>query len=306
MPSLPDLVTPIDQAPPGSGPALFLEFARRGKPGGWRYAVVILAGLVLAIVLGAVLALALAWTGLLGPQGLGALQLSKGAGPSFPIIVVNFAPLLFGFWASSRWVQGKRLGDIVGLWRWSLTAKGAGVWAVVVAVGALADYALHPSDFSLSADSRTLPYALSLAPALALQTFTEEFVFRGVITQGLVRAFKRPAVACLISGLIFGAMHVLNGPFQAATATAFGVILAYMALRTGGLALGWGIHLANNLFAGIVVVSTGDVFTGAPGLIRQRASNLDGFDFAFSVAALLLVTWFLLRRAGPAAAEAQV
>src|SRR6185437_5542350 len=75
MPSLPDLVTPIDQAPPGSGPALFLEFARRGKPGGWRYAVVILAGLVLAIVLGAVLALALAWTGLLGPQGLGALQL---------------------------------------------------------------------------------------------------------------------------------------------------------------------------------------------------------------------------------------
>ena len=37
MPSLSDLATPIDQAPPQSGPALFLEFARRSADDGrWR------------------------------------------------------------------------------------------------------------------------------------------------------------------------------------------------------------------------------------------------------------------------------
>jgi hypothetical protein len=72
-----------------------------------------------------------------------------------------------------------------------------------------------------------------------------------------------------------------------------------MAIRTGGLALGWGLHLANNLFGGIVVVSTGDVFKGAHGLFQQSTPGLDVFDFVFAVAALLLGAWFLLRRAGP-------
>jgi membrane protease YdiL (CAAX protease family) len=297
MPSLSDLIMPIDQAPPQSGPALFLEYARRGKPGRWRFWLVVLAAPILSIVSGAiVLGVGLVVTGNLKPDTLKALQDPRQTGPFFSLVAVTFGALLFWFWGAGRVVQGKRFGDIVGRWRWSLVAKGFGVWLLVVSLSVLADFLLRPQGFSLSPDLRAPGFALWVAPALAIQTFAEEFIFRGVITQGLVRAIRRPWLACLLSGLVFGAMHIPNGPVQAASATVLGVVLAFLAIETGGLALGWGLHLVNNLFAGVVVVSSGDVFNGAHGLFYQNTPGLEGFDLAFNVAAPLVVAWLLLRR----------
>jgi len=305
MPSLSDLTAPIDQAPPGSGPALFLDYARRGKPGGWRYFVVIPAGLVLAILIGlAGLLAALLATGNLRPEILKGMQDPRQTGPYFTLVLVSFGAVLLGLWAAARLIQGKRFGDIVGRWRWSLAAKGFGLWLAVLVLDAVADYLLHPQGFSLSPDIHAPQFMLWVAPALAVQTFAEEFMFRGVITQGLVRAFRRPWIACLVSGLIFGSMHIPNGLPQALSATAFGVVLAFLAIRTGGLALGWGLHLVNNLFGGMIVVSSGDVFSGAHGLFHQNTPGLDGFDLAFTVAALLAAAWLLLRGSAPATAEA--
>jgi membrane protease YdiL (CAAX protease family) len=300
---LSDLTTPIDQAPPQSGPALFLEYARRGKPGGWRYWVVILAAPFLAIVLGAIVfGVGLAVTGNLKPDTLKAMQDPRQTGPYFTLVAVTFGALLISYWGAARLIQGKRFGDIIGRWRWSLVAKGFVVWLVVVALSVLVDFLLRPQGFSLSSDLRAPLFALWVAPALALQTFAEEFVFRGVITQGLVRAFKRPWLACVVSGLVFGAAHIPNGPVQAASATVLGVVLAFLAIETGGLALGWGLHLVNNLFAGIVVVSSSDVFNGAHGLIYQNTPGLDGVDLAFNVVVPLATAWLLLRRPATVAA----
>lgn len=283
---------------------MFLAYARRGKPGGWRYAVVILLALVLFAAAAMALGLALTLAHVLRPDTVGALQDPRRTAPYFATVATTFGLLLLGFWAASRLLQGKRFGDLVGRWRWRLTALGFGVWLAVLAVGALADLLLRPRGFSVSADAATPLFVLWAAPALAIQTFAEELVFRGVVTQGLVRAFRRPWAACLASGLLFGAAHIPNGPIQAASATMFGLVLAAMAIETGGLALGWGLHLANNLFGGIVIVSTGDVFNGAHGLFRQDTPGLNGFDFVFGVAALLLVSWFLLRRAAAQGTEA--
>ncbi|MGZ3274196.1 MAG: CPBP family intramembrane glutamic endopeptidase [Caulobacteraceae bacterium] len=298
---LSDLLTPIDQAPPHSGPALFLEYARRGKPGAWRYPVVILAAILLAMALALVLGVVLTLAGVLKPDTAAALQDPRQTGPYFSMVATTFGLLLIGVWAAARLIQGKRFGDLVGRWRWSLAGLGFGAWLVVLILGALADFLLHPAGFTFSADGRTPLFMLTVAPALAIQTLTEEVVFRGFITQGLARAFKRPAVACLVSGLMFGAAHIPNGTLQAAMATVFGVVLAFMALETGGLALGWGLHLVNNLFGAIVIVSTGDVFNGAQGLFRQDTPGLNGFDFLFNVATLVLAAWLLLRRVAPPA-----
>jgi len=45
----------------------------------------------------------------------------------------------------------------------------------------------------------------------AIQTFAEEFVFRGYLTQGLLVATRRTIPTVLISGALFGAMHIPNG-----------------------------------------------------------------------------------------------
>jgi uncharacterized protein len=299
MPSLSDLTTPIDRAPPQSGPALFLEYARRGRPGWWLYPVVIVLGMVLMMAIGIGLGTALLVTHVLKPDDLRGLQDPRQTARYFSMIGATFGLLLLGYWAASRLIQGKRFGDIVGRWRWDFVAKGFGLWAVILILNTLADFLMHPAGFSLSPDIRAPQFMLWVAPALAVQTFAEEFVFRGVITQGLVRAIKRPWIVCLVSGLVFGSMHIPNGLPQAVSATAFGVVLAFLAIRTGGLALGWGLHLVNNLFGGMVVVSSGDVFNGAHGLFHQNTPGLDSFDVVYTVAALLLAAWFLLRRAAP-------
>jgi len=262
---------------------------------------VVLLAPVLSIVLGAVgIVVGMIATGHSSPAAIKAMTMAmqdpKNSGSFFALIAVTFGALLLSLWAMARLIQGKRFGDIVGRWRWSLVGKGFALWFGVVTLSVLLDFALRPKGFSVAPAIRAPLFILWAAPALALQTFTEEFIFRGWITQGLVRAFKRPWVASLISGLIFGAAHVPNGRVQAASATVLGVVFVYMAIKTGGLALGWGVHLVNNLFAGIVVVSSSDVFNGAPGLFYQNTPGLEGVDLMFNVAAPLIAAWFLLRK----------
>ena len=106
--------------------------------------------------------------------------------------------------------------------------------------------------------------------AILVQTFTEEFIFRGFVTQGILLVLRRPLPAACVSGLVFGAMHIPNGWPQAINAVWFGIICALIAIRTGGIALTSGIHLANNYFGAMGVVSGGDVFKGQPRSFRPE------------------------------------
>jgi membrane protease YdiL (CAAX protease family) len=84
-------------------------------------------------------------------------------------------------------------------------------------------------------------------------------------------------------------MHVPNGWPQTINAIWFGVVCAYLAIRTGGIALTWGIHLANNYFGAIGVVSSGDVFKGLPGLFVQNTPQLEWWDLALAILAMTMV-----------------
>jgi membrane protease YdiL (CAAX protease family) len=136
-----------------------------------------------------------------------------------------------------------------------------------------------------------LTLALAAAAGLLVQTFCEEFFFRGLITQGLLLWLKRPWPAAIVSGLLFGALHIANGPQQALNAVAFGIVCSMLAIRTGGIAFTWGLHLANNYFGAVVVVSAGDVFKGSPGLFTQNTPQLMWWDLSLAVLALALFLW---------------
>jgi membrane protease YdiL (CAAX protease family) len=157
----------------------------------------------------------------------------------------------------------------------------------------LVDFAIAPRGFHLSADNRTPALALAALCGLGLQTFAEEFVFRGYVTQGLLLATRRTAPTAVVSGLLFGAMHIPNGAPQALSATLLGMLLAVIAIRTGGIALTYGIHLANNLFGALVLVSAGDAFHGAAGLVTQNTPQLMWWDTGLAAVAMLAMTVLL-------------
>jgi membrane protease YdiL (CAAX protease family) len=168
---------------------------------------------------------------------------------------------------------------------------GAGLWLVALVLSALLDFLLAPGSFKVTLSSGSGVLAVSAALGLGLQTFTEEFVFRGYLTQGLWMATKRQWPTAILSGLMFGALHIPNGWPQAANAVLFGVITAIVAMRLGGIAFTYGLHVVNNVFAAVIVVSGTDVFHGSPGLFTVTAPALAGADLATATLALLALLW---------------
>jgi uncharacterized protein len=218
--------------------------------------------------------------------------------PSHPVVFfvgngLVFATLVAGFAIAMRICQHKRIADVLGQWRWRLFWTGFGLWSGCLAVATLADLLIRPEGFRWTAGPGTAALAVSALFGLGAQTFAEEFIFRGYLTQGLLLATRRPVPAAVLSGFLFGALHIPNGMAQCANATAFGVVAALIAIRTGGIAFTYGLHLINNLFGAVIVVSGGDVFKGAPGLISQSTPMLTWWDFALGVALLAIPVWIV-------------
>jgi membrane protease YdiL (CAAX protease family) len=193
-------------------------------------------------------------------------------------------------------IQHKRFADMLGAWRWRDFGAGVGIWAVVLVVSTLIDFALQPRGFRFAATAATPVLALTAGAGLAAQTFAEEFLFRGYATQGLLLATRRRiAPTALLSGLLFGAMHIPNGAPQAVSAAIFGVVMAVIAIETGGLGFTFGMHLINNLFGAVVVASNDDAFHGAPALFSQSTPQLMWWDTAVGAVALVAVAFLVLR-----------
>ena len=275
--------------------AAYLDYARRGLNAWWRYLLTIVVALVLWVVLDVAIVLALTLSRLM-PAGIAA-EMTK---PSHPVVFFSanglvFATVIAGFVIAMRLIQRKRFGDVIGAWRWSRFGAGFCIWTACLVATTLADFLLRPGGFRWSASGATAALAVSALVGLGVQTFAEEFVFRGYLTQGLLLATKRPLVASVLSGLVFGALHIPNGIPQALNAVLFGVVAALIAIRTGGIAFTYGLHLINNLFGAVVVVSASDVFNGSPGLITQSTPGLVWWDLIAGVAVLAVPLWLAPR-----------
>jgi uncharacterized protein len=192
-------------------------------------------------------------------------------------------------------LQGKRFGDVVGRWNWKLFSWAVVFWVVVEILASGMDFLIAPNGFHITASDGTLDLALWALFGLSVQTFAEEFIFRGYLTQAFLLATKNPLAAALVSGLLFGAMHAPNGAPQAVAAGCFGIVTSLIAIRTGGIAFTFGLHLTNNLFSAVIMISTDDVFLGSPGLISQNTPQLVWWDVAVTAAALVGTLWLTTR-----------
>ncbi len=76
----------------------------------------------------------------------------------------------------------------------------------------------------------------------------EEFIFRGIILDGLLKKYS-PYRAILVSSLLFAIVHL--NPWQFITAFIMGAFIGWVYYRTGSLSMAIIIHAANNLFVTI-------------------------------------------------------
>ena len=72
----------------------------------------------------------------------------------------------------------------------------------------------------------------------------EEMLFRGAIEGSLLKAWKHPSYAIIVSALIFGLIH--GNPIQIPFAFVHGLILGWLFYKTGSLLPGILLHFINN------------------------------------------------------------
>ena len=272
-----------------SGVMESLERARQGRTAAWRYLICTPMALTLTTVMAAAVILPSLLLGLLPKDFAAALTDPGRPIPFFAATGVMFGLLNLGFILAVRRIHAKSFQNVVGRWVWRDVVSGVFVWAAGLTMLLLVDYRLDPAGFGIGSFKNIGLVALTAVLGLGFQTFAEEYVFRGYITQGLLLWFKTPWIAAVTSGLAFGALHLPNGLPQAANALVFGCVLARLAIAGNGIGFTFGIHFINNLFAALGVVSTDDLFTGGVGLFTQHTPALIWWDVASSSFALVAI-----------------
>jgi membrane protease YdiL (CAAX protease family) len=104
--------------------------------------------------------------------------------------------------------------------------------------------------------ARFLPLALVVVAAIVPQAAAEEIVFRGTLMQALGAWVRSPWFAILVSSALFGLAHWLPLAGFVSTA-AFGLVAAWLTIRTGGLEAAIALHVARNVSWFLLDAATG-------------------------------------------------
>ena len=182
--------------------------------------------------------------------------------PTFLLTALRFLPLWLMAWLTPR-LFGRSPRSLIrpnGTFDLSWLAVGFVSWLALSMLISAVEWLASPGDFvvTFSWGNAGLSVLVALL-VFPLQTSAEELVFRGLIPQALGRAVRADWMLALLSGLFFALPHLLNpeavgAPLLALIAYgSLGAAWSYAVLRTGGLEIALGAHLANNIFALSVV-----------------------------------------------------
>jgi membrane protease YdiL (CAAX protease family) len=223
---------------------MYHRLARTERYRWWRPLVEILLVGVLSLLL--MVAAFIATSLVLGPQ-------SDRAGGMLVVGILSGAtipPCLLAARMMGRpWRTLLAVGERVR-WRWLAlclgvaAAKIAVQFAVEATLGTLG-HPVAPPRGAWAGWAEFAPLALAVLVAIPPQIVSEELLFRGTLLQALGAWVRAPWFAIGLSSVLFGLAHAvpLAGFVEVTT---FGLVAAWLTIRTGGLEAAVALHLAQN------------------------------------------------------------
>ena len=223
----------------------------------------------------------------------------------FLLEMLPFFGVLFVFLIAARWIHkvpfmdwiSQRQVPSINRALFSFLFWGIFLVMSVGIQGVLNPDALHwnyqPARFFTS-----LGWLICLLP---FQVLAEELLFRSYILQGLTARLKNPWIAVIISGVMFGAMHLGNpevmesGYALLGVYALLGIFLALITCLDGGIELAFGFHFANNFFSGILLTSK-DQALQLPALYSSDSGSFDAFSLILLVLGIAAFFLIALRR----------
>ncbi|MDP9841807.1 CPBP family intramembrane glutamic endopeptidase [Streptosporangium lutulentum] len=174
------------------------------------------------------------------------------------INLLSIAAVLPVVYGVAVWIQRRPPGTLSSVlgrlrWRWMALCTGVAVCAAVLGqVATAATYAATGKDYGTLFDwagwGLFLPALVVTLLLVPFQAAAEEYIFRGWLLQAFGAFFTSPWPGILLGAAGFTAMHGYTdwGILDVFT---FGVLMGWLAVRTGGLEAAIGLHVINNALA---------------------------------------------------------
>jgi uncharacterized protein len=279
-PGLPPYVEYVPQQVPPPQPLYnkFLEAGREGKNDWWRYligVIIVFAAYLIGQIPLTVYALAKAKANghslgeimansqkILDPEWIGA--------PREMVLILTLLMFVFamaGLFIAVRFLHGKKFKSIItsaSKIRWKRFALTAFIWMALCFIAQYVSMQMYPENYTVVFNLK--PFLMTLLIGilfLPIQTWWEEFFFRGYLFQGIGLVTKNAIAPILITGTLFAGIHMFNPEVAAYGAlTMFpaylvpGIFLAMMVSLDEGLESAMGMHFANNLFGTFAVTTS--------------------------------------------------
>ncbi len=179
------------------------------------------------------------------------------------IIISSFVLPFFSFVLVAKSYRRSFLSFITSRSSFSfrLFLLGIVIWLTINLLSSVLDYFSHSQDYQITFNSSTFVGLILISIIfIPLQTGFEEIFFRGYLMQLFSKLFCYKWIALVVSSLCFALMHSMNPEvhkfgFWVMMPSYFllGLFLGLLALYSGGLEIGWGVHFLNNFFAAVFV-----------------------------------------------------
>lgn len=261
-------------------------------------------------VLGSIPVVVGALLGLIELDGSGSL-LGGSADPlRFALVMCSPIMLFVGVWLAQRLVHRRTLTLLTSTttFRWPLVWQSMAIWLGLGVIFTVIESLLYPGryvwTFDFSQWILIAPLVLLLIP---IQATGEELFFRGYLMQAFARVWAHPVFLVLLSGVAFMAPHLANPEMSKALGGEIpmalnyflvGVGTAVLSLRDNGIERAIGMHVINNLYAGIAVGYAGSVL-GTPTIVQTNVIDAWLGVVTIIIGFVVLILW-------PLPAESQV
>ncbi|MEW9553469.1 lysostaphin resistance A-like protein [Nonomuraea sp. NPDC050783] len=193
--------------------------------------------------------------------------LSEGTPFGLGMTLMSIAPMLLLVVGTAVLVQRRRpgtLSSVAGRLRWGWMARCAGLSVLALVLGQAAQWlALSVS----GADSDMvdwvgwdvfLPLFVVVLLLVPFQAAAEEYVFRGWFLQAVGAHVRNPVWGIVIGAALFASLHGYSW-LGLADVFAFGVVMGWLSVRTGGLEAAIALHVLNNVLAFGLSAAAGDM-----------------------------------------------
>jgi membrane protease YdiL (CAAX protease family) len=280
----------------------WLHNTQAGNSKWWSWWVGLIVILVFYVILGSIPLVIGTMMGLVAIDESGSM-LGGDANPvQFVLVMISPIMLFVGVWVAQRLIHRRTLTELTSTtkFRWPLVWQSMAIWLGMGILFIVLESLIYPGRYSWTFDAGAwlmiAPLVLLLIP---IQASGEELFFRGYLMQAVARLWAQPVFLVLLSGVAFMAPHLANPEMGSALGGEIpmalnyflvGVGTAVISVRDNGTERAIGMHVVNNLFAGIVVGYEGSVL-GTPTIIQTNVIDAWLGVFSLIVSFAVLIWW---------------